>query len=61
MAWDGFRDSWVTGHRRSETAVPDTFGVTGIPAMMLIGPDGKLLAQGLRGAAIREAVRKALE
>jgi thiol-disulfide isomerase/thioredoxin len=56
MGWiQGFLGDW------SETAVPDTFGVTGIPAIMLIGPDGRLLAQGLRGPGIREAVRKALE
>lgn len=37
-----------------------TYGVQGIPQIMLIGPDGTILARDLRGAAIEEAILKAL-
>lgn len=38
----------------------ETYGVRGIPQIMLIGPDGTILARDLRGAAIEEAIVKAL-
>lgn len=38
-----------------------TYGVNGIPQIMLIGPDGTILARDLRGAAIEEAIVKALQ
>ena len=38
-----------------------TYGVIGIPQIMLIGPDGTILARDLRGAAIEEAIVKALD
>ncbi|MBR6291815.1 MAG: AhpC/TSA family protein [Bacteroidales bacterium] len=38
----------------------DTYGVNGIPQIMLIDKDGIILARDLRGAAIEEAVVKAL-
>jgi hypothetical protein len=34
--------------------------VTGIPAIFLISPEGKILAKDLRGDAIKTAVQKAL-
>jgi thiol-disulfide isomerase/thioredoxin len=37
------------------------YGVVGIPSIWLIGPDGKVVARDLRGEALREAVRKAVE
>jgi thiol-disulfide isomerase/thioredoxin len=37
------------------------YHVRSIPATFLIGPDGRILAKNLRGAELREAVRKALE
>lgn len=37
------------------------YGVYGIPAIYLIGPDGKVLATGLRGAKIKEAVASVLD
>jgi len=40
--------------------LPLTWGVDGIPAIFLIGPDGRLLAQHLRGEAIAIAVRQVL-
>lgn len=36
------------------------YGIEGIPHIMLIAPDGTILARDLRGAAIGEAVAKAL-
>ena len=44
----------------STRTATDTYGVNGIPQIMLIGPDGTILARDLRGAAIEEAVVKAL-
>lgn len=37
-----------------------TYGVAGIPQIMLIGTDGTILARDLRGAQIEEAVKNAL-
>ncbi len=37
------------------------YGVRGIPSLWLIGPDGKIVARDLRGKAIGEAVKKALQ
>ncbi len=37
-----------------------TYGVNGIPEIMLIGKDGTIVARGLRGNAIEEAVKEAL-
>ena len=38
----------------------NTYGVNGIPQIMLIAPDGTILARDLRGAAIEEAIINAL-
>jgi thiol-disulfide isomerase/thioredoxin len=39
----------------------DTYGVDGIPQILLIGRDGIIVARDLRGAEIEKAVKKALE
>ena len=44
----------------STRTATDTYGVNGIPQIMLIAPDGTILARDLRGAAIEEAIVKAL-
>lgn len=44
----------------SKTSVPTDYGLKGIPAIVLIGPDGKIVAKGLRGPAIQRAVDTAL-
>jgi thiol-disulfide isomerase/thioredoxin len=44
----------------STRTATDTYGVMGIPQIMLIGPDGTILARDLRGTAIEEAVINAL-
>jgi thiol-disulfide isomerase/thioredoxin len=55
MDWpQGFLGDW------SKTKLPNEYGVRGIPAIFLIGPDGKILAKDLRGPAILSAVEKAL-
>lgn len=44
----------------SSDKVTGTYGVSGIPAIFLIGPDGKIVARDLRGGKIKEAVTSAL-
>ncbi len=44
----------------SKTTVPSDYGVTSIPSIWLIGPDGNVLGKNLRGDAIKAAVEKAL-
>lgn len=41
--------------------IPLIWGIDAIPAILLIGPDGTLVAQHLRGEAIGVAVRQALQ
>jgi len=41
--------------------VTKKYGVSGIPSIWLIGPDGKVVANGLRGDGIMQAVRAALD
>ena len=38
----------------------DTYGIDGIPQILLIGKDGKIIARDLRGEEIEQAVKKAL-
>ena len=42
-------------------SAPDSFGVRAIPALVLVGPDGTIVARGMRGDAIAEAVADALD
>ncbi len=50
----GFLGEW------SKTDLPSQYGVEGIPSLFLIGPDGKIVAKGLRGANIKATVQSAL-
>lgn len=55
LAWtQGFLGDW------SNDKITPTYGVYGIPAIFLIGPDGRVVATQLRGAKIKEAVAAAL-
>jgi peroxiredoxin len=53
---------WIQGFLgdRSKTPVPGQFGAWGIPQILLIGPDGRILAKNLRGEEIKKAVARAL-
>jgi len=50
----GFLGDW------SKDTVTKDYAVFGIPSIFLIGPDGKIVAQNLRGEAIKAAVERAL-
>jgi peroxiredoxin len=50
----GFLGDWY------QSAVRESFGVQKIPALFLIGPDGKILVKNLSGADIQPAVASAL-
>ena len=52
---DGFLGDW------GKDEVTKKYGVSGIPSIWLIGPDGKVVANGLRGDGIMQAVRAALD
>ena len=54
---------WLHGHLGpwSDTDLPNQYGVRGIPQVMLIGPEGEVLARDLRGSGVIEAVAAALE
>ncbi|MDE6534465.1 MAG: TlpA family protein disulfide reductase [Muribaculaceae bacterium] len=41
-------------------AITDAYGINGIPSILMIDPQGNIFARDLRGAAIQEAVDKAL-
>jgi hypothetical protein len=53
---------WIQGFlgKWSDAKVTTLYGVEGIPSIFLLGPDGKIIARDLRGAAIKETVEKAL-
>ena len=40
--------------------IPGTFGIRAIPAFVLVGPDGKIVARGMRGDNIKKEVARAL-
>jgi Thioredoxin-like len=48
------------GFLGKESPMSERYGVTSIPRIMLIGPDGKLVANNLSGPGIKTAVRQAL-
>lgn len=55
IAWtQAFLGNW------SDDQVTKKYGIRGIPAIMLIGPDGKIVATNLRGAKIKASVAAAL-
>jgi beta-lactamase regulating signal transducer with metallopeptidase domain/peroxiredoxin/protocatechuate 3,4-dioxygenase beta subunit len=54
---------WTHGHlgEWAKTKVPESWGVQGIPAVFLVGPDGKIVAKGLRGDQVKAEIGKALK
>ena len=53
--------SWLQGFAGPDSPAVSDYGATAIPATLLIGADGKILATELRGERTRAAVAKALE
>ena len=51
---------WFQGHLGQGSRGATDYGVTAIPQVMLIGPDGKVLARDLRGIGIKTTVGQAL-
>jgi peroxiredoxin len=53
---------WMQAGLDEPTAqsISEMLGVSSLPAVVLIGPDGKVIAAGMRGPGIRTAVREAL-
>ena len=61
-AMDELPISWPVMYAggRGEDSPASTYGVLGIPHIMLIAPDGTILNRDLRGEAIEEAIKAAL-
>ncbi len=53
--------SWLQGFAGPDSQAVSDYGATAIPATLLIGADGKILATELRGERTRAAVAEALE
>ena len=53
---------WMQGFlgKGIDGAVPDRYGVRAVPAFVLVGPDGKIVAKGMRDEEIQQAVARAL-
>ncbi len=51
--------AWIQGHLPAESLSAD-YGVMSLPKIVLIGPDGKVVATDLGGDRIKQAVAKAL-
>lgn len=45
----------------AQQAGSDAYGIDGIPEIMLVGPDGTILARGLRGEGIESALKAEME
>ncbi len=52
--------TWTQACVGPDAAVVADYGATAIPSTFLIGPDGTIVASGLRGDALKAAVEKAL-
>jgi peroxiredoxin len=54
---------WIQVHldERLKEIVTASYGVYGIPSILLIGPDGKIVARDLRGTKIRETMAAKLD
>jgi thiol-disulfide isomerase/thioredoxin/protocatechuate 3,4-dioxygenase beta subunit len=52
--------SWRQGFAGPDSPAVAAYGATAIPATFLIGPDGKILARGLRGESTKAALAEAL-
>jgi peroxiredoxin len=57
----GWPQGLVLAGPTTPASIHDAYGLIGIPRIFLIGPQGKILAEDLRGTRIKEAVTQALE
>lgn len=63
---NAFQKSWKLHWSQAHLAggihgpTPSAFGIRAVPACILVGPDGKIIARGMRGEAIKAEVDKAL-
>ncbi len=56
MDWmHGFLGDW------NQATLPNKYGVSGIPATFLIGPDGNIVAKNIRGASTLEQIKRHLK
>ena len=51
-----YTQGYLSPERYEEVA--NMYGITSIPSIWLIGPDGKIIAKDLHGDALKEAVKK---
>ena len=51
---------WMQGFLGQGSSVPDQYGITSLPQIILVGPDGRVVAKDLGGPGIRAAVVQAL-
>jgi thiol-disulfide isomerase/thioredoxin len=52
---------WIQGFLGRDSDVTTSYGVASIPQVLLIGPDGRVLARDLGGAGISAAVTQELD
>jgi thiol-disulfide isomerase/thioredoxin len=52
---------WLQGFLGRDSDVAGNYGVSSIPQVLLIGPDGRVLARDLGGAGIQAAVSQELD
>jgi peroxiredoxin len=54
---------WIQGHlgNWSQTELPSQYSVSYLPAVFIIGPDGKIISQKVDESQIREEIDKALK
>ena len=45
----------------AQNAGSDAYGISGIPQIILFGPDGTILKRNLRGEAMEKAIKEALK
>ncbi len=55
--------SWpqVLAERGAQGPLAEAYGVAGIPATFLVGPDGKVVAKDLRGKKLLSAIEKEMD
>jgi peroxiredoxin len=53
---------WLQGHAGpwGQNTLPASYGIQGLPATVLIDPEGKIVSSSLRGSSIRTTVRNRL-